>query len=78
MSPSKLRREIVRTLKRHGYQCLSCEPVKGHVHLEVAKDGASRKITTGGTPKNPNAAIDNLLKALRRYDWAGKKLPTRG
>lgn len=74
MSRSKLKRDATRALEEAGYEVVSFHPVRnGHYQIVIRRGSKERKITMGGTPKNPNAAIDNMLKALRRYVWPGKK-----
>ena len=72
MSHSKIVRAAKQALKDHGYRCLELIPVKGHYRITVAKGRSRRKIVIGGTPKNEEAAIDNMIKALRRYTWCSK------
>ena len=69
MSHSKIVRDAKRALKKHGYTCLEFIPKGGHYRITVAKGKSSRKIVIGGTPKDAQAAIDNMIKALRRYSW---------
>lgn len=72
MSTTKLKKNVLRSIKAEGFEVLSTAVHRGHLVFEVAHaDGRQQRLVVAGTPKITEVAINNALRDVRRFAREG-------
>lgn len=72
MSTTKLKKNVLRSIKAEGLKVAATTVHKGHLIFEVLHEGGKQqRLVVAGTPKITEVAINSALRDIRRFAREG-------